>query len=80
MQILKGIESNDLRAKEAWLYVSIMPAVGFVLALTLLLYGLYWVLHWHGAWLGQTLLSWATLLATWIDPTLGHISQGAIQP
>ncbi len=79
MQILKGIESNDLRAKEAWLYVSIMPAVGFVLAPTLLFYGLYWVLHWHGTWLGQILLSWATLLATWIDPTLGHISQGAIQ-
>ncbi len=80
MQILKGMESNDLRAKEAWLYVSIMPAVGFVLAPTLLFYGLYWVLHWHGAWLGQVLLSWATLLATWIDPTLGHIPQGAIQP
>ncbi len=79
IQILKDTESNDLRAKEAWLYVSIMPAVGFVLAPTLLFYGLYWVLHWHGAWLGQTLLSWATLLATWIDPTLGHISQGAIQ-
>ncbi|MGB1010503.1 MAG: hypothetical protein ACPGVP_12320 [Thiolinea sp.] len=63
-------ESPDLHS----LYVSIMPAFGFVLAPTLLLYSLYWLLHTHGAWLGQNLLSWAIWLATLVDPTLGQVS------
>lgn len=71
--ILKDIETNDLSAKKAWMYVSLMPAFGFVLAPTLLLFSLYWVLHAHGAFLGNALLSWAELLATWIDPTLGQL-------
>lgn len=71
--ILKDIDTNDLSAKWAWIYVSVMPAVGFVLAPTLLLSGLYWLLHTHGAFLGQGLLAWANLLATAIDPTLGQL-------
>ena len=70
--ILKDFETNDHSAKKAWIYVSLMPAFGFVLAPTLLLYGLYQLLHSFGASLGNSLLEWAKMLATAIDPTLGQ--------
>ena len=72
--ILEDMDSNDLNAKKAWIYVSIMPAFGFALAPSLLISGLYWILHTHGALLGQTLLAWAMLLAELVDPTLGQVS------
>ncbi|MGB1311683.1 MAG: hypothetical protein ACPG47_10740 [Leucothrix sp.] len=71
-EILEDIETNNLSAKQAWIYVSVMPAFGFVLAPTALIYSLYYLLSTHGAWLGTWLLSWARMLATAIDPTLGH--------
>lgn len=73
MDTLKDIETNNLSANKAWLYVSVMPAFGFVLAPTLLLSGLYWLLQAHGALLGNGLLAWAEMLSTWIDPSLGQL-------
>lgn len=71
--ILNDMETNNLSAKRAWIYVSVMPAVGFVLAPALLLYGLYSLLHAYGAMLGFYLSGWVKMLATLIDPPLGQV-------
>lgn len=71
--ILADMQTNDLSAKRAWAYVSVMPAFGFILAPSLLIYGLYWLLHAYGDFLGGLLIAWAKMLAALIDPNLGQV-------
>jgi hypothetical protein len=45
----------------AWLYLTFMPVLGFILFPLILLTGLYFLLTWQGSHLGELLLIWARL-------------------
>lgn len=60
--LVTGLEQDQHKIMLAWLYVTFMPILGFILLPAALLYSLYWLLTVNGAWLGTLLLDFADAL------------------
>jgi hypothetical protein len=58
-----GLERDQHKTFLAWLYLTFMPVLGFVVVPGALLYFLWWLVTTHDAWLGTYLLDWADMLA-----------------
>lgn len=67
-QIAHNLAQNHYKTSAAWFFLTFTPAIGFVLAPALLMWGLYAVVAAHGGWLGGHLLDWAEWLVRLVNP------------
>jgi hypothetical protein len=68
-----GLERDQHKAFLAWLYLTFMPVLGFIIVPGALLHSLWWLVTTQDAWLGTHLLDWADMLA-------GRVAEACLVP